>query len=166
MSCEILKAGTGETVCAPLSGLHQRIQRVHGETTVSKFLAKYIAVALLKKKRNDCDMDPLTGDQIHFIVQKVGLVQEDGIDNIFTKCADQWDEKKSLSAGIFWEYGNLDVATCVWLAEWFAEPGQYGVASAHQINAHLQQLELQRFISLHGLHNHKNLVHPTQSVLC
>ena len=50
--------------------------------------------------------------------------------------------------------------------EWFAEPGQYGVASAHQINAHLQQLELQRFISLHGLHNHKNLVHHTQSVLC
>ena len=85
MSCEILKAGTGVTVCAMLSGLQQWIQRVHGETTLSEILAKIIAVAHLKRKRNDGHIDPLTGDEIHLIMQKVGLVREEADDEADTK---------------------------------------------------------------------------------
>ena len=85
MSCEILKAGTGLTGCAMLSGLHQRIQRVHGESTLSEILAKFIAVARLKRKQNDGHIDPLTGNEIHPIMQNVGLVHEEADDEADTK---------------------------------------------------------------------------------
>ena len=75
--CKILKAGTGVTVCAMLSGLHIQIQRVHGETTFSEIRAQLIALARLKRKQNDCDIDPLRGGEIHLIMQSLGLVQED-----------------------------------------------------------------------------------------
>ena len=60
----------------------------------------------------------------------------------------------------------FDVAMCVPIAEWLAEPEQYGVAFTHQINAQLRQLELRRRISVNLLHKENNLVHPTQSMLC
>ena len=85
MSCEVLKAGTGVTVCAMLSRLHQRIQRVHGQTTFLEILAKLIAVARLKSKRNDGHIDPLTGDKIHPIMQNVGLVHGEADDEADTK---------------------------------------------------------------------------------
>ena len=85
MSCEILKPGTGVTVCAMLFGLHQQIQRVHRETTFSDILVKFVAVARLKRKRNDGHIDPLTGDEIHLIMQNVGLVQEDADNEASTK---------------------------------------------------------------------------------
>ena len=85
MSCEVLKAGSGLTVCAMLSGLHQPIQRVHGETTFSEILAQLIAVARLRRKRNDGHIDPLTGDEIHLIMQNVGLVHEEADDEVYAK---------------------------------------------------------------------------------
>ena len=84
MSCEVFKAGTGVTVCAMLSGLHQRIQRVHGETTFSEILAKFIGVARLKRKRNDGHIDQLTADEIHLIMQNVGLLHEKANDEADT----------------------------------------------------------------------------------
>ena len=75
MSCGLLKAGTGVTVWWMLSGLHKQIQRVHGVTTFSEILAKFIAVARLRRKQNDGHIDPLTGDEIHRIMQNVDFVQ-------------------------------------------------------------------------------------------
>ena len=85
MSCETLKAGAGVTACAMLSGLHQRIQRVQGETRFSVILAKFIALARLKRKQNDGHIDPLRGDKIRLIMQNVGLVQEKADDEASTK---------------------------------------------------------------------------------
>ena len=85
MSCEVLKAGTGVTVCGMLSGLHQRIQRVHGETTFSGILARSIAVARLKGKRSNGHIDGLTGDERNHIMQNVGLAHEEADDEADTK---------------------------------------------------------------------------------
>ena len=89
-------------------------------------------------------------------------IESHGIGNILIKCAEKLDNKKSLSASSFREYGNLTLPR----AEWLAEPEQYGVASADQIHAHLRQLELRHRISVHVLHKDNNLVHPTQNMLC